>query len=84
MINLRNNYDTQINYEAKFNNAINQYKDLVNFKYIRAFADKCVSLHTMYGLDAISAQVYMDKVIELNETNRRELDMWASQYNIKG
>ena len=71
-----------VNYEKSFNEAIDNYNKLSNFAKIRAWADKCISLHTAYGLDAISAGAYMDKVIEMYQTDKKNLDEWAVKFGM--
>lgn len=65
-------------YESNFKNIINRYSNHKNYPFLMKFAEKCLSFHTGFGLDAITAQVYMDEIIDLGTNNISELDEWVN------
>lgn len=74
------NNAAQYYYEKKFAEKIETLSNLPNYSDIERFAQKCIDLHCGYGLDAISAQVYMDKI---NEMTNEFIMKWARSYSNK-
>ena len=51
-------------YEKKFNEKIDFFKNHKDYLKVRKQADKALSLHTGTGLDCIIARDFMDRIIE--------------------
>lgn len=50
-------------YEKRFNEKIDHFRDHPNYVKLRKSADEALRYHTGYGLDAIHAQDFMDRIV---------------------
>lgn len=57
------NNSNQVEYERKFNDKINQFKDHPKFKWLRDYADSSLIYHTSVGWLEIKAVDFMDRII---------------------
>lgn len=52
-------------YEKRFNDKINHFKNHPHYGILRKSADEAIRYHTGYGLDAIHAQDFMNRIIKM-------------------
>lgn len=52
-------------YEAVFNAKINHFAEHPKFEQLRHSADEALRYHTGYGLDAIHAGDFMDRIVKM-------------------
>ena len=52
-------------YEKRFNEKVDSFKDHPEYATLRKSADEALKYHTGYGLDAIHAQDFMDRIIKM-------------------
>lgn len=52
-------------YEGIFNYKINQFSDHPKFDRLRHSADEALKYHTGYGLDAIHAADFIDRIVKM-------------------
>ena len=52
-------------YEKRFNEKIDYFKNHSKYATLRKSADEALKYHTGYGLDAIHAQDFMDRIIKM-------------------
>jgi aminoglycoside/choline kinase family phosphotransferase len=57
------NNSLQIEYEQKFNDKINYFKDHSKYLWLRDYADGALIYHTEYGALAIKSIDFMDRII---------------------
>lgn len=67
----------QVEYEQAFANKFKLVEHLPNYPTLEAFAQKCVNYHIGDFLNGITARVYMDKIIEMPNT---EFLAWAEKF----
>lgn len=52
-------------YEKRFNEKIDHFKDHPKYSTLRESANGAIKCHTGYGLDAIHAQDFMDRIVKM-------------------
>lgn len=52
-------------YERRFNEKIDSFKGHPKYETLRKSADSALSYHRGYGLDAIHAQDFMDRIVKM-------------------
>lgn len=52
-------------YEKRFNEKIDCFKNHPKYAQLRKSADEAIRWHTCFGLDAIHAQDFMDRIIKM-------------------
>ncbi len=56
------NRTAQINYESTFNEKIDYFKNHEKYDWLREYADSALRFHTGFGLLAIKAIDFMDRI----------------------
>ena len=52
-------------YEKRFNDKVDHFKEHPKYADLRKSADEALKYHTGYGLEAIRAQDFMDRIVKM-------------------
>jgi hypothetical protein len=60
---MRVNNSMQIEYEKKFNEKINYFKNHPKYEWLRKYSNEALNYHTQFGALQIKAIDFMDRII---------------------